>query len=204
MTEQQYPKELVIRRGPDSGKFPDTPPPMVRQELKLVPLTDPVLHERCAPAPTGQRFKQENESLIECMLSVCDKKNGYGLSANQLGVSRQLFVLYMQGEKDFAFFNPSIIEMCSSENELEEGCLSLPYILHKVKRPNWIIISWFDIEGFEKRATYHGMSARVICHEMDHLNGKTLFDYMSPFEARRAKERQSKMLKVAQRRKKGT
>lgn len=199
MTEM-FPNEIVIRRGPSGGKTET--PIVVPQELKLVPQDHPALLAPCAPAPTGLRFRQENESLIECMLKVCEANRGFGLSANQLGVSRQLFILYMvygDPKQDFAFFNPKILERSTEYVKMEEGCLSLPYIEHQVSRPTWVILSWFDIEGFEKRATFHGITARVICHEMDHMEGRTLFDHMSAFEIRRAKERQSKKFRIAKR-----
>lgn len=186
------PDKVVIQIGgnqpPKIEKLP--------QELKLVAANDPVLHKPCDPAPVGKFYQAENESLIECMLKVCEVNRGYGLSANQLGVPRQLFVLYMNTpNKDFAFFNARIVEHSSDYLKMEEGCLSLPYIVHKVSRPNWVILEYQDIEGNRKSETYHGITARVICHEMDHMNGITLFDHMSPMEIRRAKERQVKNMK---------
>ena len=195
--QQTPPDKIVIHIGPKSqGKT--TSLPIIPRELALVKQSDPVLHTPCEPAMVGMLYRTQNESLIECMLKVCEAKNGYGLSACQLGISTRLFVIYMvygMADKDFAFFNPEILERSTETSIMEEGCLSLPYIVHRVERPNCVILKYQDINGMWKQETYHGITARVICHEMDHLDGKTLFDHMSPLESRRARERQAKRFK---------
>lgn len=195
------PEKIILNIGP--SKEVHTPLPVIHQELRLVDEDDPVLCTPCLNAPVGILYRNQNESLIECMLKVCETHNGYGLSANQLGVSMRLFVLYTSlidhMKDDFAFFNPEIVATSPDLDVLEEGCLSLPYITQKVKRPSWIILQYQDINGTKKTQTFYGITARVVCHEMDHLSGKTLFDHMSPMEKRRAKERRSKKMKTMKR-----
>ena len=191
------PEKLVINIGPQ-------PTPIIQpRQLDLVPQDHPVLHEPCQPAPLGPMFQEENVSLANCLLKVCAIKNGFGLSANQLGVNRRLFVLMVPSDPrikiDQAYFNPEIIGFSDELTAEFEACISLPYILHKVERPRWVILKWHDALGNSKQETFYGITARVICHEMDHLNGITLFDHMTPLEKRRAREKQSKMMKKATR-----
>jgi peptide deformylase len=194
------PETLTITIGPQQAV---QEPQVVKRELYLVKQDDPVLLTPCKPAVLDFTHREENKTLAECMLKVCEAKNGYGLSANQLGVGIRLFVLnvphdpqlYTQWDK--VYFNPEFLSQAEEFEDMEEGCLSLPFVFQKVKRPKWVILRWQDINGVSKRATFHGITARVVCHEMDHMNGVTLFDHMSNLEKRRARERQSKSLKRA-------
>jgi peptide deformylase len=197
MTNNFQDGKIVVRFG-ETPK----PTPIPTRVLDFVKQTDPVLHEPCADAPVGRLFINDNQSLVECMLQATRKMKGYGLSANQLGVSRRLFVVDFPDPalEDQAYFNPEIISTSTETDIMEEGCLSLPFILYKIKRPRWVILKWQNIDGDFKQKTFHGITARVICHEMDHLSGKTLFDHMSNLEARRARERQLQALKRAKRR----
>ena len=200
---QSLPDKLILNIGPSGGKT-QSPPVVQKMVLEIVRGDDPVLHTPCNPAPVGPHLITENKSLVECMLQVCRANKGYGLTANQLGLSRAVFVMDVptNGEFDQAYFNPKILQFAEEIETMEEGCLSLPYILHRIKRPKWVILSWQDIYGDKQEKKFHGVTARVIFHEMDHIAGKTLLDHMSPMEIRRARERQSKMFKKTARRSK--
>lgn len=195
---QQLPDKITLNIGPTVS----VPPVVQKHVLEIVKENDPVLHTPCEPAPVGPHLITENKSLVECMLQVCRANKGYGLTANQLGLSRAVFVMDVptDGEFEQAYFNPKILQSAEETETMEEGCLSLPYILHRIKRPQWVLLSWQDIYGDKQEKKFRGVTARVICHEMDHIAGKTLLDHMSPMEIRRARERQSKMFKKTQRR----
>lgn len=193
----KLPDKIQITIGPEGGIF------VPKKQLSLVSGDDPILHSPCNPADITASAYLENRSLVETMLKICELRKGYGLSANQVGLSKRLFVLYVSSNSfniDLAYFNPEVLKLAETSSVMEEGCLSYPFIEVKISRPDWVILQWFDINGNNKRATFHGMTARVILHEMDHLNGITIFDHLSPLESRLAREKQRKLLKKAKRR----
>jgi peptide deformylase len=205
MNSPNLPSKVTLHIGPQRTEIVPDKLPIPVKELAFVPQDDPVLHKPCQDALVGGFFLKENQSLVNCMLDVVRIKQGLGLSANQLGIDRRIFVLDIPTQFGTAhrnaFFNPTITQSSDEFVEGMEGCLSLPYISHTVKRPTWVVLQWQNIDGSRQEAKFHGLTARVICHEMDHLAGKTLFDHMTTFEIRRAKERQAKLLKKASRRK---
>lgn len=197
MTDNKLPETLTIHIGPKKTGIVQE-----QRVLKLVSEHDPALRTECTPADLSSAAYLDNSSLAECMWQTCKKFGGYGLSANQLGVTRRLFVMdiFGQAQADFAaFFNPVILAQSEQTDVLDEGCLSFPYVEVPVKRPLWVILQWNTIYGEVRQRTFHGLTARVICHEMDHLNGKTIFDHVTPFEGRRAREKAAKILKKVSR-----
>jgi peptide deformylase len=113
--------------------------------------------------------------LVEQMLKIMQKYNGVGLSANQLGLPYRVFV--MRGlEHNFACFNPRIVSHSNDTTILEEGCLSFPGVTVKVKRYNEVRLRFTTASGGTDTKTFSGITARVIQHEIDHLNGILFFN----------------------------
>jgi peptide deformylase len=137
--------------------------------FNLVPETDPILKE------VLPEFDFENPSVnpnefASSMVETCIKHNGYGLSANQCGFKYRMFV--MGAKEDYvAFFNPSIVLKSKKEVHMVEGCLSFPMLSLGVTRPEEIAVTYQDFNGNWQEATFHGISARIFQHELDHLNG---------------------------------
>jgi peptide deformylase len=144
--------------------------------MKLVDSNDPVLRQECekfnflAPQVDLAEFTKD---LVETM----HENNGIGLSAIQVGVPLQIFTMYT--ETPTVFINPKILEVSEETIELEEGCLSFPGDLVKVKRPVWIIARFIQGNGKGHTQRFEGMSARVFQHEYDHMIGKNMFDHLS-------------------------
>jgi len=123
-------------------------------------------------------------TLIQDMLETMHEANGIGLAASQVGVLKQLLVLDISGADDnedpkpMAIINPEIV---AEEGELvmEEGCLSIPDIRESVTRPETIRIRYNDASMKERELEADGLLARVIQHEMDHLNGVLFVDHLS-------------------------
>ena len=144
--------------------------------MKLVDSNDPVLRQECekfnflAPQVNLEEFAND---LIQTM----HENNGIGLSANQVGVPLQIFTMYT--ETPVVIINPKILEVSEETIELEEGCLSFPGDLVKVKRPVWIIARFIQANGKGHTQRFEGMTARVFQHEYDHMMGKTMFDHLS-------------------------
>jgi peptide deformylase len=143
---------------------------------------DPVLR---ASAVAVERFDAQLRSEIERMGELMHDALGVGLAATQLGVMHRVLVYKALPEDPLtALVNP-VLEWASEEREsAEEGCLSLPGVHVEVERPIRVRVSARDGEGERLEIEAEGLAARVIQHEMDHLDGVLILDRI-PREARR-------------------
>ena len=124
------------------------------------------------------RIDAEIKKLIDDMMETFYAKGGAGLAANQVGESKQVVVLDV-GDGLMVLINPKIISR-KGQVVAPEGCLSLPGFEIEVKRPQKIFVEYVDKQGREQKIKAEDLKARVICHELDHLQGKTLLDKL-PF-----------------------
>lgn len=130
------------------------------------------------------------KQLIADMFETMYKSDGVGLAAPQIGKAIRLIVITLDPLKeefpeyaDFnrAFINPHIVEYDDTETEaLEEGCLSLPGIHEPVRRPKRILARWVDEDLQPHEEWVEGYLARVMQHEIDHLDGKVFTDRIAP------------------------
>src|ERR687895_1161753 len=147
-------------------------------------LGDPVLKSSATPV---DRFDESLRRQVSRMAGLMSDALGVGLAAPQLGVSQRLLV-YRIGPTApvIALANPEI-EWASDEREiLEEGCLSIPGILVDVERPVHVRIQALDEDGEKRSIEASGLEARVIQHEMDHLDGVLILDRTSRDQRREA------------------
>lgn len=116
--------------------------------------------------------------LIANMLETVKKVDGIGLAAPQVSVNLNLAIIYLEhaGVPAFAIINPKILHASSEQVIIEEGCLSIPGIFGEVKRPKKITVEFYDLEGKKHQLTDNGWIARVIQHEVDHLNKILILD----------------------------
>lgn len=113
--------------------------------------------------------------LVHEMLVTMINSKGIGLSANQLGLPYRVFV--MRGDEyNFACFNPKIVSMSDKTTTMEESCLSFPGLIVKVPRANTVRLRFQTQSGGTDTKTFDGLSARVVQHEMDHLDGLLFFN----------------------------
>jgi peptide deformylase len=141
----------------------------------VVKFGDPVLKSKASPVTN---FGPELRSEVERMIAIMRDGLGVGLAATQLGVLRRLLVFQAgpDGEPS-ALVNPAIEWL--SEGELaiaEEGCLSLPRVTMDVERPLYARVSGRDVEGEPIEIEASGLEARVLQHEIDHLDGVLILD----------------------------
>ena len=134
----------------------------------LVKQTDPILRQKLeqfdfSNPPTDPI--QLAHDLAETMIS----NNGLGLAANQIGLPYNAFAV--SAEKVIVCFNPKIVNYSDETIYLEEGCLSYPNLYIKVKRPKQIKIRYTEPNGNTLTKVFDGLTARVIQHEYDHLQG---------------------------------
>jgi len=127
-----------------------------------------------------KNFVNYMDDMFETMLI----EEGIGLSANQVGKDMRFFITNLSSyDKNLGkgiFINPLIIDS-SGESTLEEGCLSIPDIRQQVTRPESITLQWENLERKIFKEEFTGLMARVIQHELDHLNGLYFVDRITPF-----------------------
>ncbi len=138
--------------------------------LKFFP--DKTLRQICEPI---KKIDAEIHELSRKMLVLMKINNGIGLAAPQVGITKRLFVCEIEN-KPLILINPHIIQT-SGESKMIEGCLSLPERNVNIKRSHKLLVKGFDSQGKEMQYEMAGLWARVIQHEMDHLDGILICDY---------------------------
>lgn len=136
--------------------------------LPLVAATDPVLRKRARELSDRERARVA-DGLIERLFAAMKATNGAGLAAPQIGESLRVFV----AGRD-SFVNPVITDRSAETDVQEEGCLSLPGVLVPVRRNLRV-----TVQTAGRRVVLEGIAARVAQHEIDHLDGKLITDYVS-------------------------
>lgn len=143
---------------------------------------DPVLGEVCPEA------RPDSENLNELIRNLADTMHnapGVGLAACQIGVLKQVFVFDMDDGLQ-AFANPKVVWASEETEEEEEGCLSLPDVRLTIVRPAKVKVEVMDMSGNKQTIDAEGLLARVLQHEVDHLNGRLLLARASRSERKRA------------------
>ncbi len=150
--------------------------------LEIVKYGNPVLTRK---AELIETIDQEILDLAGNMILTMHAAPGIGLAAPQVNVSKRLITVDLSvGEKPndlVVLINP---EFLNTEGEAvsEEGCLSVPGIQEKVKRPSRVLVKGINLQGREKIIEATGLLARVFCHEIDHINGKLFIENLSPLK----------------------
>lgn len=140
----------------------------------VVKFGDPVLKSKASPVRSfGPELRAETERMIEIMRDGF----GIGLAATQLGVLRRLLVFQAGPESEpAALINPEVEWLSEEMAVAEEGCLSLPKVSMDVERPLYARFSGWDVEGEPIVIEAAGLEARVLQHELDHLDGVLILD----------------------------
>ncbi|MGI6636966.1 MAG: peptide deformylase [Minisyncoccales bacterium] len=118
------------------------------------------------------------KKLISDMTETMNCNNGVGLAAPQVGILSRLIIAKIDG-KDLALINPKIVFKNREKETMEEGCLSLPDVVLEIERPTQIRVKATDVNGDPIELNLRGLSARIVQHEIDHLNGKLITDRTS-------------------------
>ena len=144
--------------------------------MKIVEQPDIFLRE-----PTSEvklPLSSEDQVIIDQMIDTMYRNNGIGLAANQVGYARRMFVMDTSTDRNSPkiFINPVIEKRAKEKITEEEGCLSCPTRLVEVRRPQYVGLKWFCRHGEEQYKTFYHLPARVVQHEMDHLDAKLITD----------------------------
>ena len=140
--------------------------------LDLKTFGDPVLKTRAAPV---EAFDESLARLAEEMLTTMREREGVGLAANQVGRLRRILVAAVE-DQEYVIVNPTIEEVARSTEKDLEGCLSIPGIQVEVERPTAVTVSGQDASGAPLHLEASGLLARVLQHEVDHLDGVLILD----------------------------
>jgi peptide deformylase len=147
---------------------------MAMREIRVV--GDPVLRTPCEPITT---IDDRVRSVIADMLETVDHEGRAGLAANQIGVSLRAFSWNIDGDVGYVL-NPEIVENHAEYQELgDEGCLSVPGLWYPCERPLYAKAVGTDLEGNEVVVEGEEIWARLVNHEVDHLNGKLYIDRLA-------------------------
>lgn len=149
--------------------------------LQLRYYGDPVLRKRAEPV---QEITYEEVKLAEDMLNTLYfTEVGIGLAATQVGILKRFLIVDIREEEEdenglFMLFNPEILNS-EGVDIAEEGCLSIPDLREDVKRPEKIVVKAIDLRNQSVEFEADGLLARVLQHEIDHLNGTLFIDRIS-------------------------
>ena len=142
-------------------------------------------------------FKDRKE-LSEAMFDTMKKYGGIGLSANQVGLPFNMFVIgdHPEVEKNLKMtcFNPIIISSSVEEEVMKEGCLTFPFVFLSITRPRKVVVKYEDENGDLKEGSLDGMISRVFQHEYDHMLGKTFVDGVSKMKLDMAYKKAQKQM----------
>lgn len=134
--------------------------------------------------------------FVDKMLETMYEAPGVGLAATQVDVHSRIVVIDVseEGDNPLTLINPEILEF-EGESETQEGCLSIPGIYEKIKRPEKVRVAAIDREGEPYEMDADGLLACCIQHEIDHLNGKLFVDYLSALKRNRIRKKMIKMVR---------
>ncbi len=140
----------------------------------VIKFGDPVLKSKASPV---RDFGPELRAEVERMVAIMRDGMGVGLAATQLGVLRRLLVFQAGPDSEpTALINPEVEWLSNEVVVAEEGCLSLPRVSMDVERPLHARFSGLDVDGEPIRLEASGLEARVLQHELDHLDGVLILD----------------------------
>jgi len=150
----------------------------MEQSDTIIKLPDPALRQKTRPVTPKEISGYA--AFFEDMKKAMKGKEGVGLAANQLGKNLSIFIIDERLAQEYSvpeiYINPEITEYSKDEDELEEGCLSIPQFYIPIIRSKKIKIKALDQNGNRIKLRARGFLARVLQHETDHLNGIVIKD----------------------------
>ena len=145
-------------------------------EVRTYP--DPVLRKE---AETVEEIDDSFLDFVDALTEVMYKKDGAGLAANQVGILKRVIVVDA-GEGPIEIINPKIVQQSEEKVSFEEGCLSLPNIRINLARSISVVVTGRNLQNQPVEYREEGLLARVLQHEIDHLNGVLIIDRASSIQ----------------------
>jgi peptide deformylase len=149
------------------------------REVRL--LGDPVLRVVAEPVV---EITDEVRNLVNDMFDTMYDEDGVGLAAPQIGIGARVIVVDPRDPDvaPFALINPAVVELSEEIDRSEEGCLSIPTLREMVERPERVVVEGLSVRGEPLRFDADGLLARILQHEVDHLDGILFIDRISPLK----------------------
>ena len=148
--------------------------------LPILTLPDPVLRKVSDPV---EGIDAGLKQLVADMFETMYDAPGIGLAAIQVGVPKRLVVLDVSEEEGvkapLVLINPKILRLGAEMRVYEEGCLSLPEVRIDIERPSTLTLAYRDLDGRSHEVEADGLFATAIQHEVDHLDGKLIIDFLT-------------------------
>ncbi len=148
--------------------------------ITIVQSPNPILNQPCEPCDLGDKSLKR---LAKQMVKTMYKNSGCGLAAPQVGVTKRLVVIdcdESDEQNPMVLVNPVLVETKGEVVVEGEGCLSIPGISVPIARPSWARVRFFDLDGEEWEIEGDGLLGRCLQHELDHLDGVTMFERCDP------------------------
>ncbi len=164
--------------------------------LEILHFPDPRLSRKARPVEVvDDAVRKTAEDMLETMYDA----PGIGLAATQVNILQQIAVIDVSEDKNEprCLINPKIIGR-DGEEEMREGCLSVPEVFAHIKRAERVTVEFLDLEGQPGTLEAGGLLAVCIQHEIDHLQGRLFIDYLSPLKRERLKKKVLKAQKAGQ------
>lgn len=143
----------------------------------IVALPDQRIRQKSAPVTS---FDKSLEKLIQDLIDTATVQTdpiALGMAAPQIGVTKRVFIARIRN-KFVVFINPRILKTSKEETSLLEGCFSVSGLYGQVNRPAELNLEAYDKQGRKIRKTFRGLPAKIIQHEIDHLNGILFIDHI--------------------------
>ncbi len=150
-------------------------------KLDIVTLPDPILRKVSEPV---ERVDDDLRALLDDMLETMYAAPGIGLAAIQVAVPKRVLVLDVTDHENeprnpICMINPEIVARGDELRTYEEGCLSLPDIRVEIERPADVTVRYIDRDGNAQELSAEGLLATAVQHEIDHLDGRLIIDFLS-------------------------
>lgn len=146
----------------------------------IITVPDPILRKISEPV---ERVDAETLKLMDDMLETMYAAPGVGLAAIQVGVPRRVVVIDTAKEDEpkqpLCLINPELVAVGQTTRLYEEGCLSIPEVTVEIERPATVTVKYIDREGQEREVAADGLLATALQHEIDHLDGQLIIDFLS-------------------------
>ena len=147
------------------------------EPLTIKKYPDKLLMKQCKPI---EEITEKEIALFQDMLFTMKHFAGIGLAAPQIGIAKKMIVAEVDN-RIIKLANPQIVGMRGADS-MAEGCLSVPDVTVDIQRPDEVIVQGLDDKGNIVEMRMEGLLARVVQHEIDHLNGRLIIDYMNMTE----------------------
>ena len=147
---------------------------------KLITVPNEILRKKSEKI---EKVGKDEKNLIKDLFETMYHHKGIGLAAIQVGIPKRIIVLDViqkdEQKNPLCFINPIIKNLSDEKSKYEEGCLSIPNTFIEIERPKKCLVEYIDIEGKKKNMECDNLLSTCIQHEVNHLDGKLIIDFLS-------------------------